>query len=109
MAIPTSEGYDIIEIDQIIRCEADRNYTFIHVIDIIKPYLVCKNLKELEKALSPNGFLRVHNSHLINPVYIKKILRADGGSIKMIDSTKIRVSKNKVFTIENLLISITKL
>jgi len=109
LAIPTLEGYEIIDIDQIIRCEADRNYTYIHVTGIRKPYLISKNLKELEKALSPNGFLRIHNSHLINPIYMKKILRADGGSIKMIDSAKIRISRNKAFTMENLLINITKI
>jgi two-component system LytT family response regulator len=109
LAIPTSEGYEIIDIDKIIRCEADRNYTYIHVSDIRNPYLISKNLKELEKALGPNGFLRIHNSHLINPIYMKKILRADGGTVIMIDNAKIRISRNKDFTIENLLTNITKI
>ena len=109
LAIPTLEGYDIIEIDQIIRCEADRNYSYIHKIGVGKPYLISKNLKDLEVALSPNGFLRIHNSHLINPIYIKKILRADGGFIQMIDSAKIRISRNKAFTMENLFVNITKI
>lgn len=109
LAIPTLEGYEIIDIDQIIRCEADRNYTYIHVIGIRKPYLISKNLKDLERALSPNGFLRIHNSHLINPIYMKKILRADGGFIQMIDSSKIRISRNKALTIEKLFSNITKI
>lgn len=109
LAIPTLEGYEIIDIDQIIRCEADRNYTYIHVIGIRKPYLISKNLKDLERALNPNGFLRIHNSHLINPIYMKKILRADGGLIQMIDSSKIRISRNKALTMQELFINITKI
>jgi two-component system, LytTR family, response regulator len=109
LAIPTLEGYEIIDIDQIIRCEADRNYTHIYVMDMRKPYLISKNLKDLEMALSPNGFLRIHNSHLINPIYMKKIFRADGGFIQMIDSSKIRISRNKAFMIEKLFTNITKI
>jgi two-component system LytT family response regulator len=109
LAIPTLEGYEIIDINQIIRCEADRNYTYVHVLGISKPYLISKNLKDLEKALSPNGFLRIHNSHLINPIYMKKILRVDGGLVQMIDRSKIKFSKNKGLTLEKLFINITKI
>lgn len=109
LAIPTLEGYEIVDIDQIIRCEADRNYTHIHVIGLIKPYLVSKNLKDLEKALSPYGFLRIHNSHLINPIYMKKILRTDGGFIQMVDRSKIRMSRNKGISMEKLFINIIKI
>ncbi|MCL6261214.1 LytTR family DNA-binding domain-containing protein [Aquiflexum sp. TKW24L] len=109
LAIPTLEGYEIIDIDQIIRCEANRNYTNIHVMGISKPYLISKNLKDLETALSPNGFLRIHNSHLINPIYMKKFLRVDGGFVQMIDMSKIKMSKNKALTIEKLFNNITKI
>ncbi|PZX56009.1 LytTR family two component transcriptional regulator [Algoriphagus ratkowskyi] len=109
LAIPTLEGYEIIDIDQIIRCEADRNYTYIHQIGVKKPYLISKNLKDFEKALSPNGFLRIHNSHLINPIYIKKILKADGGLLQMVDSAKIRISRNKALAMEKLFINITRI
>nr|MBI1231121.1 response regulator [Cytophagales bacterium] len=109
LAIPTLEGYEIIEIDQIIRCEADRNYSYIYLIGVTQPLLISRNLKDLETALSSNGFLRIHNSHLINPIYIKKILRTDGGMIELIDHTKIMITKNKVMTVEELFNNITKL
>ncbi|WP_154859653.1 LytR/AlgR family response regulator transcription factor [Cyclobacterium xiamenense] len=109
LAIPTIEGYEIIEIGQIIRCEADRNYSYIYVLRGRQPYLVSKNLKDLEKALCLNGFLRIHHSHLINPLCIKRILRADGGMIEMIDDTKIRITRNKSSVVERLFVNITKI
>jgi len=109
LAIPTLEGYEIIDIDQIIRCEAHRNYSYIYLIDGTHPFLISRNLKDLETALSSNGFLRIHNSHLINPIYVKKILRTDGGMIELIDHTKIRITKNKAITLEKLFINITKI
>jgi two-component system, LytTR family, response regulator len=109
LAIPTKEGYEIIDIDQIIRCEADRNYTYIHLTGLKQPFLISKNLKDLENALSSHGFLRIHNSHLINPSYVKRILRTDGGMIEMCDNTKIRITKNKAMTVEKLFVNIIKI
>ncbi|WP_162417938.1 LytR/AlgR family response regulator transcription factor [Cyclobacterium roseum] len=109
LAIPTLEGYEIIDIDQIIRCEADRNYSYIFVNGIKQPYLISKNLKELENALIPNGFLRIHNSHLINPVHVRKVIKTDGGMIEMVDHTKIRMTKNKAIILEELFNNITKI
>ncbi|HOI31837.1 MAG: LytTR family DNA-binding domain-containing protein [Bacteroidales bacterium] len=61
----TSTTMHVVKIDEVIRCEADENYT--HVIRADgKTLLVSKTLKEFEDLLSPYGFCRVHQSHLIN-------------------------------------------
>jgi two-component system, LytTR family, response regulator len=95
LALPTISGYEIINIEQIIRCEADRNYSKIYCTDKTSAYIVSKNLKEVSIILENNGFLRIHHSHLINPIYIRNILKTDGGVIKMIDGALIRMTKNK--------------
>jgi two-component system LytT family response regulator len=109
MAIPTFEGYEIIEIDQIIRCEAERNYCKIYYKDKPDAYLVSRNLKELSTILEQKGFLRIHHSHLINPMSIRRILKSEGGTIEMVDGTKIRITRNKEIVLESLFNKIPKI
>ncbi|SNR96911.1 two component transcriptional regulator, LytTR family [Belliella buryatensis] len=109
LAVPTMDGYEIIEIRKIIRCEAERNYSHIYLSDNSKSFLVSKNLKELENALTCNGFLRIHHSHLINPTHLKRVLKTDGGIVEMIDNTKIRISRNKNLILESIFNNISKI
>ncbi|UZD23564.1 LytTR family DNA-binding domain-containing protein [Algoriphagus halophytocola] len=65
ISIPSKEGYVFLTIQDILRCEADVNYT--HVITVnAKKYTVSKTLKYFEALLKDFGFFRIHNSHLIN-------------------------------------------
>jgi two-component system LytT family response regulator len=93
IALPISDGYEFIDIRQIIRCQADNYYTHIHLLTG-KEVMVCRSLKEVEHLLKSSGFLRIHQSHLINPVHILKYSRQDGGSITMADETRVSVSKS---------------
>lgn len=92
--IPTSNGIELIEVTEIIRCESDGNYTLLVFKD--KKMLVAKVLKEIEKTLLEYGyFYRVHNSHLVNVKQISKYVRGDGGSIFMTNNEEIIVSRNR--------------
>lgn len=94
LALPTHEGHEIIEIAQIVRCVADASYTHFHLEDGHQ-LLICRTLKEVEQALVPNGFVRVHQSHLINPFFLKKIVKQEGGYLLMSDGAQVPVSKQK--------------
>lgn len=93
IALPTTYGFEFIEIAQIIRCQSDSNYTHFYLNNNEK-FLICRTLKEVEQILSANGFIRIHQSHLINPIYLKKYLKNDGGYVIMEDGEQISVSKN---------------
>ena len=93
LALPTTYGLEFIEIKEIVRCQADSNYTTVFLSNTDK-YLICRTLKEVENILQHHNFLRIHQSHLINPNHMKKFLRNDGGYIVMDDGEKISVSKN---------------
>lgn len=87
------ESIHLIKIDDIMRCEADGNYTRFYIAG--RPStLVSKNLKEYEDLLG-NHFIRVHNSHLVNVNFITRIDKTDGGSIEMSDGINIPVSVRK--------------
>ncbi len=55
--------------------------------------LVSKTLKEYAEILKDYGFVRTHQSHLVNVKYIKSWLKEDGGVLLLNDLTKIPVSK----------------
>lgn len=108
VALPTGEGLEFLEIASIIRCESDNNYTCIYCNDATH-YLICRTLKDVEKVLGESGFIRIHQSHLINPQYIRKLLRNDGGSLIMTDGTELAISRAKRERLYDMLAGVEKL
>lgn len=94
IALPTSDGLTFIDVNDIIRCQADGSYThFFFKGD--KKTLVSKKIKEYEELLSPYKFVRVHHSHLVNLNEVTKYVRGDGGYVVMSDGETVYVSKRK--------------
>ena len=102
IALPTGVGFNIVEIKNIVRCQSDNNYTNFFLKDESK-ILICRTLKEIEDMLTDHNFIRVHQSHLINPLFVKGILKQDGGSLIMSDSSEIPVSRQKRKQINDIL------
>lgn len=94
LALPTSDGLIFVKVDEIVFCEADSNYTQIHLMDGRK-YLVSRTLKEYEDLLSDQDFFRIHNSYLVNINLIKSYVRGDGGYVVMANGKSLDVSKRK--------------
>ena len=92
IALPVSNRVEFIEVERIIRCEADSNYTKVF-LNNGKELLLTKTLKTLEQMLSDHKFLRVHKSHLINPSHVSSFEKTEGGKIYMSDGTDIHVTK----------------
>lgn len=92
IVVPSSEGYKILPVKHIIKCESDNNYTTIYLTDG-KKIVVSKSLKVFENELGDKGFFRVHQSFLINATMISEYIRKDGGSITLIDGSKVAVSR----------------
>ncbi len=108
IAIPISDGYEFIDTAMIIRCQADNYYTHFMLTNE-KDLLVCRTLKEVEALLKPFGFIRIHQSHLINPSHIKKFSRQDGGTIITSDEVRLSVSKGYKSEVTYLLEKLNKL
>lgn len=92
--LPDTSGLQIIDIDDIIRCEADHNYTVCYLVDNNK-LTISKSLNKFEAILEDAFFCRVHNKHLVNLKYIIKYNKGSGGSIIMNDGTELNVSKGR--------------
>lgn len=94
LVLKTQESVHVVDLDQIIRCEADRNYTSFFLLDD-KKILVSKTLKEYETLLSAHNFLRVQQSHLINIKYIDRYDKKNGGAVVMKDGSEVPLSPAK--------------
>jgi two-component system LytT family response regulator len=91
-----------VALSEIIRCEADNTYTRFFLSSDEK-ILVSKSLKEYADLLRPNGFLRTHQSHLVNPKYVKSWLKEDGGILLLMSGEKIPISKPNKDTVKQAL------
>jgi two-component system LytT family response regulator len=94
LVLKTQESVHVVELDQIIRCEADRNYTSFFLLDN-KKILVSKTLKEYETLLAGHNFLRVQQSHLVNIDYVDRYDKKNGGAVVMKDGSEVPLSPAK--------------
>ena len=93
ITIPLQNGFEVLQIEEILYCKADDNYTQIFIGD--KKKLVSKTLKYFEEILSPNGFARVHKSYLVNVNAITEYKKGKGGSVVLHNGKEIMVSPAK--------------
>jgi len=94
IALPTMEGLEMVEIDAIISCSSDGNYTNFFLKGN-KKLIASRTLKDVEELLSDYSFVRVHNSFLVNINEIHKYFRGEGGYLVMSDGTNIDVSRTR--------------
>jgi two-component system LytT family response regulator len=89
LVLKTAEKIYSVNIQDIINCESDKNYTTFYFINAPK-LVVSTTLKEYETLLKPFNFFRAHQSHLINMLYFDHFIKTDGGN------TIVMKNKNKI-------------
>jgi two-component system, LytTR family, response regulator len=95
VAIPTAEGFELIPSAQVIRCEADDNYTHFYMKGG-RSITACRTLKEIEEQLEDfPSFLRVHHSYIVNLEEVMKYVRGEGGYLVMSDNSTVNVSRSR--------------
>ncbi len=94
IGLPALDGITFVRTDEIIRCQSENNYTKFYLKGGGR-YIVSKTLKEYDDMLTPLGFCRIHKSHLINPAFLKKYIRGDGGFAVMEDGSELEISRRR--------------
>ena len=94
LALHAQDKINIVNIDEIVRCESHINYTTFFFIDGTR-IVVTRTLKDFDELLSDQGFYRVHQSHLVNMKYIREFIKGDGGYLLMTDQSEVPVSVRK--------------
>ncbi len=93
ITIPLQDGFEVLDINDIVFCKADDNYTEIHLENSKK--LVSKTLKYFELALENHAFARIHKSYLVNINAVVKYKKGKGGSVIVSNGKEILVSSSK--------------
>jgi len=93
LTLPQQDGFQVLNIAEILYCKADDNYTEIYLLN--KKILVSKTLKYFEDALTDYPFARVHKSFLVNVNEVVKYRKGKGGSVVMSNGKEVMVSASK--------------
>jgi two-component system LytT family response regulator len=91
IALPELNGFAIVQVNEIIRCEGLRNYTRI-IFKEREEKIVSRTLLEFENLLTPLGFIRIHRSHLVNLENVVRYIKAQGGMIELKTGELLKVS-----------------
>lgn len=94
LVLRTAQEIHIVNVSEIVRCEADNVYTTFY-LDSGEKIIVSKGLAEYVDLLESYGFLRPHQSHLINFNFVKKLDKSDGGFIILKNDSVIPISTRR--------------
>lgn len=93
ITIPQQDGFQVLNVADIIYCKADDNYTEIYLEN--KRIVVSKTLKYFEDALMEFPFARIHKSYLVNVNEVVKYVKGKGGSVIVSNGKELLVSSSK--------------
>ncbi len=94
IGLPTDDRIEFVEVNQIIRCQGEGNYTHLY-FEAGKHLLVAKTLIEFEELLQEYNFIRIHKAHLVNLKHITSYAKTDGGIIQLSNGDKVAVSRRR--------------
>lgn len=92
IALPQFKETRYVQTDHIRRCQANNTYTLFYLADG-EQLLISKPLKEYAELLQLHGFIRTHQSHLVNTRFVKSWLREDGGTLLLDNGEHIPIAK----------------
>jgi two-component system, LytTR family, response regulator len=88
------DGFSIVRSDEIIYCEAAKNYTIFHFIDGRK-ITASRSIGDFEVLLSELGFMRIHKSYIVNLSKIMRYIKGRGGEVAMVDKMILPVGRER--------------
>ncbi|GAB3256936.1 LytTR family DNA-binding domain-containing protein [Larkinella harenae] len=94
IALATAKETRFVKTGEIIRCESSNNYTMFHLTDG-EALLVCKPIYAYDDLLKAYGFIRCHQSHLVNKTFIKSWKKEFGDFLLLTDRSEVPISRNK--------------
>lgn len=92
LVLRTAESLFILDVDSIMRCQSENNYTMFFLDDGRK-IVTSRTMKDHEEALSYPYFMRCHRSHIINLNFVDRFDKNDGGKIVMKDEDEVPLSR----------------
>ncbi|AOW10629.1 LytR/AlgR family response regulator transcription factor [Flavobacterium gilvum] len=94
IAISSLKETRFVYVKNIVRCESENSYTLFFT-DEGETIISTVPLYEYDEMLSIYGFIRCHQSHLVNKKYVRSLLKEDGYTLLLYNQNRIPVSRNK--------------
>ena len=94
VVLPVLDGFEVVEVHEIIRCQANGNFTDFLLKNGNKK-MICRTLKFYDELLSELGFIRIHKSHLVNMEYIVGYKKGKGGQVSMKNGDMVDVAPSR--------------
>lgn len=91
IAIPTSNGYEMFSVKEILFCEGEGNYSKIHTISG-RTITISKTLQWLQETLPAEFFFRIHKSTYVNLGHVRTFDKAAGNILVLDNGTELEVS-----------------
>jgi two-component system, LytTR family, response regulator len=88
--LPTLQGFDVIKTENIIKLQANGNFTDVYLKDGSSK-MICKFLKHFDDLL-PLPFVRIHRSFIVNVNFVKSYSKSAGGFVTLVDGSEMEVS-----------------
>lgn len=94
IAISSVKEIRLVAVEEILRCESENSYTHFFLADGEK-ILSTTPINAYDELLKDYGFLRCHQSHLINKKFVRSLLKGEGYALHMTDGAEVPVSRLK--------------
>ena len=94
ITLNSQEGMVFLRLDQIIRIESEGSYSTFYLLHQER-HVVSRPMREFEELLPKGLFFKLHQSHLINLTFVKKILREEGGYALMEEGCKVPIARRR--------------
>ncbi len=91
LLLPTQNGMLFVQYDEVVRVQSSNKYSIVFTTDK-KQHIVSKPLSRFEEVLIKKGFIRIHDSHIINLNHVKSYNKGKGGEIGMSDGSMVPIS-----------------
>ncbi|MCC7244995.1 MAG: response regulator transcription factor [Saprospiraceae bacterium] len=94
IGISAMDGVHFVRLDEIIRLEAEDNYTHF-LLKGGERITASRTIKGYEENLADYNFVRVHKKHIVNMNFMKTYFKGEGGYLVLDNGETIEVSRRK--------------
>jgi two-component system LytT family response regulator len=94
IALVTMKETRFVKPGEIVRCESSNTYCTFYLNDGAQ-LLVSRPIFQFEEILKEYGFIRCHQSHLVNKNFIKSWVKEDGDYLLLFNGMQVPISRHK--------------
>ena len=92
-----------IPLKSIVRLQGECNYTYVYTEN--REYIAARTLKNFEKLLGEENFIRVHKSHIVNMMFVQGVdIQKNAGEIRIEGGGHLEVSRRRLKDVINKLV-----